>query len=57
MSIGKGCNEPAVFWQGLNKVYSGTIVGEHPKGLLIQLENGKYVVVHPDSIREFISNL
>ena len=39
-----------ISWRGLNKELSGTIVGEHKLGYLVQLDNGKYVVVHPDSI-------
>lgn len=41
----------AVEWTAVNKVYYGTIVGMHPLGWLVLLNNGKVIVADEDSLR------
>lgn len=38
-----------ISWRGLNRTYTGIIVGTHPNGHLVKLDNGCYVVVNPSS--------
>lgn len=42
-----------VSWKTLNGIRSGIIEGEHEKGYIVRLSNGKMVIVHPKS---FINN-
>ena len=51
MNLDRECCKK-VTWRGLNKNLSGEIVGQHPLGYLVKLDNGKYVIVHPESIIE-----
>jgi len=39
-----------ISWQSVNKVCHGTVVGEHPLGLIVRLDNGKNSIVNQESI-------
>lgn len=41
-----------VSWRGVSRVISGEITGFHPKGYIVSLDNGKYVIVAEQSILE-----
>lgn len=41
----------AVEWTAVNKVYYGTIVGKHPLGWLVILNNGKAIIADENSLR------
>lgn len=43
-------NNRRISWRGINKIYSGTIVGTHDLGFLVRLDNGKHVVIDENSI-------
>ncbi len=41
----------AVEWNAVNRVYYGTIVGMHPLGWLVLLNNGKAIIADENSLR------